>query len=69
MRHLETRALWLQGQVDRKRIQIRKVSGERDVADVCTKHLAGDRLRQLMSELPAVLAEGRHELAPQVIAG
>ena len=69
VRHLETRTLWLQDQVDRKRIRIKKINGEENAADLCTKHLAGDRLRQLLSELPAAMAEGRHELAPNVVTG
>ena len=40
LRHLETGYLWLQAAVKAKRLQVRKVLGTRNPADLFTKHLA-----------------------------
>ena len=37
VKHLETRTLWVQDQVDRGRIQMRKVPGDTNPADVLTE--------------------------------
>jgi hypothetical protein len=39
MRHLEVRHLWLQGEVAGQRIQVRRVPGEENPADLLTKYL------------------------------
>ena len=43
VRHLETRALWLQDMVNEKRIVLEKCSTEDNVADIGTKALEADR--------------------------
>ena len=40
LRHLETGYLWLQAAVRQKRLQVRKVLGTENPADLMTKHLA-----------------------------
>ena len=64
MKHLETRTLWVQDQVDHGRIQVRKVPGDTNPADVLTKYLASVRAQQLLGWLPVQFEEGRHPLAP-----
>ena len=39
MRHIEVRWLWVQGEVQKGRIKVSKVEGERNPADVTTKFL------------------------------
>ena len=38
VRHLEVRTLWLQDQVDRGLIQVAKIEGQTNPAEVCTKY-------------------------------
>ena len=66
VRHLEVRTLWLQDQVDRVLVQIAKIAGETNPADVCTKHLDGRKLRDMLSILPLCFEHGRHALCPQL---
>ena len=39
LRHIEVNQLWLQGKVDNKEVEIRKVKGEDNLADALTKHV------------------------------
>ena len=48
MRHIETRSLWLQQQVAKRHLQVKKGAGEVNPADIGTKPLAGPRLRSLL---------------------
>ena len=48
IRHLHTAALWLQGCVSDRILQIKKVKGAGNIADLLTKHLASPRMKQLL---------------------
>ena len=45
MRHLEVRHLWLQEEISSHRVQLRKVAGEANPADLMTKYLS---IRQVL---------------------
>ena len=49
VRHLEVRYLWVQDAVNRKRFELKKVSGKLNPADVLTKPLAQVMMRDLLS--------------------
>ena len=66
IRHLEVRTLWLQDQVDRGLIEVAKIAGQTNPADVCTKYLEGRKLQEMLSLLPLCCTGGRHVLAPQL---
>ena len=66
VKHLETRTLWVQDQVDRGRIGLRKICGQTNVADLLTKYLSGVKLRDLMYSMPVMFESGRHSLAPMI---
>ena len=66
VRHLEVRTLWPQDEVDRGLIQVAKIAGQTNPADVCTKYLDGRRLQEMLSLLPLCFTGGRHVLAPQL---
>ncbi len=67
IRHLDTHTLWVQQAVRMKRIELRKVRGEVNPADVFTKHsLTRDRLRQLVELFDCYFKDGRAESAPQL---
>ena len=70
LRHLDTHTLWLQQAVRSKRIELRKVPGEVNPADLFTKHLATrDRLAQVMNLFDCQFAGGRAEAAPELRRG
>jgi len=66
IKHLETRTLWVQDQVERRRLSIKKVNGLYNPADVLTKYLGGQRLSDLLTSLPLKFEVGRHSSAPQL---
>ena len=66
IKHLETRALWVQDQVARGRIILNKIDGESNPADLLTKYLSGPKIRQLTQLMPIRFTSGRPPLAPQV---
>ena len=64
IRHLHTAALWLQGVVSDKLIEVRKVKGVGNVADLLTKHLASPRVRELfaMMQMTTEPAQSQEQL-------
>ena len=72
LRHLDTHTLWVQQAVRTGRIDLRKVAGEVNPADLFTKHsLTRDRMKSLVSIFDCSFRGGRAESAPQtrVIGG
>ena len=53
VKHLETRTLWAQDKIDEGVVVVKKVGGDRNVADILTKYLSSPRLRSLLAELPS----------------
>ena len=52
LRHFETGYLWLQAAVKAKRLQVRKVLGTNNPADLFTKHLSSrERVQMLLGLL------------------
>ena len=47
-------------------VQIAKIAGETNFADVCTMYLDVRKLRDMLSILPLCFEHGRHALAPQL---
>jgi len=67
LRRLDTHTLWVQQAVRQKRIDLRKVLGEKNPADIFTKHsLTRERLSKLVSQFACHFAGGRPESAPQL---
>ena len=66
VRHIELNELWLQEQVARGRIAIRKIRGEDNFSDSLTKHSNQDRIKQTMDGAHQRIARGRHEIMPTV---
>jgi len=65
LRHLDTHSLWVQQAVRSKRIAVRKVRGDDNVADLFTKHLTSrDRISYLLSLLGCHYLDGRASCAP-----
>ena len=70
LRHVDTQCLWIQQRVGDRTIELVKVRGEENPADLFTKHLAGqDRIHGLLRLFGCSYADGRAASAPQLRAG
>ena len=66
VRHIDVQDLWLQEKVARKELEVTKVPGAQNPADMMTKHITGEATKENLSRLGCMLAEGRAEKAPQL---
>ena len=64
-RHLEVCFLWLQEKVASKDVYVHKIPGAQNPADLFTKHLAEEKVKQFVKMLGLQYAEGRHPAAPE----
>ena len=65
LRHVDTRSLWIQQRVRDKTLELRKVRGEVNPADLFTKHLPSrEKVHQLFQLFGCSYREGRPESAP-----
>ena len=65
LRHIDTHTLWVQQAVRSRRLDIKKVLGEENPADLLTKHsLPKDRLDKLVELFDCQFRDGRAEAAP-----
>ena len=48
VRHLEVKILWIQSLTEQKRMQVWKIDGDKNIADLGTKVLAKDRFEMLL---------------------
>ena len=66
MRHIDTHLLWIQQAVRSGRVDLRKILGEENPADLLTKHLSSrERVQKLVALLGCRYTGGRAESAPQ----
>ena len=66
VRHIELNQLWLQDQVARGKISVRKIRGEDNFSDSLTKHSNPERIQQTMRGTLNKIIEGRHAIMPNV---
>ena len=66
LRRLETGYLWLQAAVRAKKLQIRKVLGTENPADLLTKHLSSADMWKNIERLHMGPEEGRSEAVPRI---
>ena len=67
LRHLDTHTLWVQQAVRSKAIELRRVDGNCNPADIFTKHPATqEKLRQLVALYGCEYKGGRPEKAPLI---
>ena len=70
MRHLDTHTLWIQQAVRSKRIDLRKVLGEENPADLLTKHSSSQaKLEYLVTLFGCRYSDGRPSSAPMLRRG
>ena len=67
LRHIDTRSLWVQQKVRSGAVELRKVRGEVNPADLFTKHLSSaERVESLLTLLGCRYADGRAGAAPKL---
>ena len=66
LRHLVTGYLWLQAVVRNKLLQVRKVLGIENLADLMTTHLAAADMLKYLSTLGITPEDGRSEAVPRM---
>ena len=70
LRHVDTQCLWIQQRVRDETIELRKVRGDMNPADLFTKHLLGaEKIASLLSLFGCEHQEGRAETAPKLREG
>ena len=66
VRHVEVDVLWIQEQQARKLLPLKKIPGQRNPSDVCTKNVNANLLEQYMQQLSVDIVEGRAQVAQQL---
>jgi hypothetical protein len=67
LRHIDTQCLWIQQKVRNKSIELRKIRGEMNPADLFTKHLPGEeKVKSLIKLLDCEFRGGRAATAPKL---
>ena len=67
MRHINTQSLWIQENVRTSAIELRKVRGDLNPADLFTKYLpSGEKINNLVRLFSCEYRGGRAEAAPQL---
>ena len=67
LRHIDTKSLWVQQKVRGGAIELRKVRGEVNPADLYTKHLSSsERVEKLLNLVGCRYADGRAAAAPKL---
>ncbi len=64
VRHLEVRELWLQDRVAKGELQVKKVKGEDNIADILTKRVGRETLDKHVNAAGYERRVGRHWLSP-----
>ena len=68
VRHVEVNQLWVQQKVGSGELELSKVEGVNNLADALTKHVEHEGIQKHLEGTRQWLADGRHELMPQVAA-
>ena len=66
VRHLDVEDLWIQSKVRDGHIDLVKVLGAENPADILTKYVSADLLSKMLDKLNLRFMEGRSPIAPQL---
>ena len=66
VRHIATHYLWLQEKVARGNVEVIKIKGEFNSADLFTKHLDRAKMEEAISQFGHTFEEGRSDSAPSL---
>ena len=62
-KHIHVQYLWMQDQITRGEIVIKKIAGEQNRSDLMTKHLTRERMAALMKMMQCEYREGKSQIA------
>ena len=68
IRHVEIHQLWVQDKIANGEVEVRKVNGKENIADILTKHVASEDISVHMHHTSQRHVLGRHAIMPQVAA-
>ena len=66
VRHIEVHQLWVQEKVANGEIEVRKVDGKTNIADMLTKHVQAEDIRVHMHHTGQQYVRGRHDIMPHI---
>ena len=66
IRHIEVHQIWVQDKAASGEIEVRKVDGKSNLADMLTKHVGNEGIRIHMFHTRHLYAAGRHDIMPHV---
>ena len=66
IRHLDVEDLWVQQKVRDRSVDLVKVLGAENPADILTKHVAADVLNKMLQNIGMVYMDGRASAAPDI---
>ena len=69
VKHMDIRYMWVQDMVRSGRLELVKIPGGENAADMMTKCLEGPAAEKCMKRLACEVAAGRHALAPALSSG
>ena len=64
VRHIEVNQLWVQDRVANGDIEIVKINGKENIADILTKHVNSEDIRVHLHKTRQTITRNRHEIAP-----
>ena len=62
-KHISRCYLWLQQKIHDNEMQLEKIGTKTNTADLGTKHLDGNRIRELTKAMNLAFVDGKHHLA------
>ena len=68
VRHIDVNLLWLQDKVREGVLNVRKICGKDNVADMLTKYVSGADIKRLCDMVGIDIGKDRHPLAPKTDA-
>jgi len=64
VRHIQVNQLWIQDRVINGDIEVVKINGKENIADIFTKHVNAEDIRVHLHKTNQTISNGRHEIAP-----
>lgn len=68
IRQVDAQSLWIQDAVHQRRVQLQKIKGAQNPADMLTKYLDSGGIATMMAKLCLILEAGRPSLPPPQVA-
>ena len=66
VRHLDVEDLWVQAKVREKKVDLVKVKGSENPADILTKYVTAEMLGRMLQKINLKFLDGRSPIAPEL---